>query len=258
MKLIKSKLFWKALGLEFGFLFLFLLIGKFFTSKIYGIIVLMQELGAGLTQYEDVTGETITTEQALALGNIVNQINNSLGQLIFNLIFFILVILVLYIGIKSLEWNLIYNGKLKDFKKYLGKFSILSILLIVILIPFFYLVLVTSRRFLLDYLFNGFFAYNELFKIALLLFVLVLVIYLVFTGYVYLNKYKFLESVIKIFSFKKFKLFFVLVLMFFIFGIIIKYGLSISNSVYGLVIQGVVIAFIGVLYKFYLVEKLKD
>jgi len=62
----------------------------------------------------------------------------------------------------------------------------------------------------------------------------VFLVYLIFTGYIYINKRKFLESFKHIVKFKKFSYFLVLILVFLITGVIVRYGLVLSTSIYSM------------------------
>lgn len=257
LNIFKKKLFWRVFGLDLVFVFLFTFLSRFFFSRIYGVIVIMQRIGDLLTGYEGLDRENITLDQASELSALVNQLNSNLGGLIFNIIIFVLVISLLYLIIKSIGWNLINNGKLGDYKRYLRRFFGFSFLMILILIPLFYLMLIKSRPFLLGYLFEGSFIGGVLLQILLLGIVFVLVVYLGFSGYVYSNKLRILETIKRIFSFKRFWLFLVLLIVFFVSGLIIRYGLIISTSVYNMGFLAVLISFIFTWYKFYISERLR-
>lgn len=248
------KVFLKAASLKFIFLTAFYLISKFFVSRIYDIIVLLQSLGSGLGFYEN---RELELNEAEALRGSIAQISGSLGKLIFYIILFAIVIFLIYVVFESIIWNLVYNGKFSNFKKYFLKFILLSLIFFIVLIPFLYGLLVTSRSFLISYMFDGIFLQSAFLKLIFLFLILVFLIYLVFSGYTYLNKLKFLQSVKEIFKFRKFYLYFVLLIVFLFVFFVIKSGLRISTSIFSLIIQGLLVSIIFTFYKMFLVEKLK-
>ncbi len=254
---MNSKLFFKVFILDLLFLFLFIFLSRFFISKVYGIIVIMQGLGGLISNYENVNQETITYDQAIEIGNLVNQLNANLGNLIFNLVGFLLIIFILYLVIKSIEWNLIYYGELVNYKKYLKKFFGFTLLLILLTGPLSYYVLIKSRIFLIGYLFEDNFQFVNLSLLILMILINIFIIYLIFCGYVYINNMNILNSIKKILKFEKFYLFLVLILIFFILGLILRYRLLVSVSIFSMIFLGFLISFIFTLYKFYLSWKLK-
>jgi len=249
------KLFWKVYVIDLIFMGLFIGLGRWFIGKIYGIIVAMQAIGDLLTGYEGLSQESITTDQAIELNSLVNQMSGDLTSLITYLLAFSAVMGLIYVITKSVQWNLIFNGKFKGYKKYLGRFTLFSLIFGVFLVPLFYLILIKSRDFLLPYLFGGEANYGELLFIIITGLIFMFLMYLMFRGYYYSNKYKFKEAFVKVFRFDK--LFFVLILTYLISGLLIKYGLALNASIFSMIIIGALVSFVFTWYKFYFVEKLK-
>ncbi len=252
--IFKKKLFWKVYGLDVIFVFLTAFIAKFFVSRIYGVIVVMQGLGGLLGGYEGLDQNTITTEQALELNNLVNELNSSLSGLVFNLAIFILIISLLYLIIKSLEWNLIYNGKIENYKKYFGKFFLISLILGILSSSLFYFILVKSRTFLIDYMFNDSFLFGILIQILILVLIYTAILHFAYKMYAYSNKLAFLESIKKIFKIER--SFFVLIFIFFISILLVRYGLVLNTSIFNMLFLIALISFIFTWYKFYLTENI--
>ncbi len=251
-----SKLFLKIFGIELIFILLFFLLSSFFIGKIYGIIVVMQGIGSLLSGYENVDNN-IELDQAAELSGLVNELNSNLGNLAIYSLLFLLIGFLLYVFLKSLEWNLILNEKLKNYKDYLKKFTLITLLVILILIPLFYFILVASRQFLLSYLFGGTILKKESIELILLSIVSVFSVYLGFNGYFYINEERFVIALKKIFKFKKFKNYFVLLLLFFVSALIIRYGLILSTSVFNIAFLVILVSFIFTWYKFYFIDNTK-
>jgi len=254
MNLLVDKLYWKAVSLKVLFLALFLVIGKEFVSRIYDIIIVLQGVGSVLPGYQNV--DDLNYQEVESLRSIVSNINASLNDLILFSILFGAVIFVLYVVFESLIWNLIYNKKIKDYKRYVFKFTILSVILFIFMVPILFMILAYSRTFLISYMFDGEFL-SGLFGRTLLMFMLLgLVVYLIDSGYVYLNKYKLLRSIREMFRFKSFYLYFILLGVFLVVFFIIRGGLATSTHTISLIAQGILISVVVIWYQFYFVEKL--
>jgi len=259
MKIINlnKKTFFKALIPEFLFLFIFILISKFFISKIYKVIVIIQSFQNNLNQYQNFNIDNATLSEINELRSSIFNVTNSVNQLIIYLILFAIIIFITYNILHSIQWNIIYNEKLTNYKRYLLKFAVLNIFFSALMIILSFNILKYSRPFLIEYIFQNNFLYAPFIKLLILFLLSILVIYLFFIGYVFLNKYSFLQSLKEIFKFRKIYLFFILIIIFFITSIIIRYGLIISSSLTNLFLLGVIISIIFTWYKLYLVNKLK-
>ena len=256
LKTFKEGFFWKMYLLETAFIFLFYFIAKFFVKKIYGIIVLMQELGSELELYGDVSGDTITPGQAEGLTSLVGQLSSHLGQLVTYLIIMGVIIFLIYVAIYSVQWHFIQNKSLKNFKKYFWKFTFLSLFLFLGLVPLFFYVLTTSREFLLGYLFENSFSGFALTRLVIFSFLFLFFVYMILTGYILINKDKFLKAVGKIFSFEKAWLYFILLLVMILSVAVFRIGLGFGGLIsYG--IAALVIALLAAWYKIFLVENLE-
>lgn len=252
------KLFWKVYVIDLVFMGLFVFLSRWFIGKVYVIIVTMQTIGDLLTGYEGLNQDTITTEQANELDVLVNQLSGDLTSLISWLLAFIIVIGLIYLITKSMQWNLIFNSKLKDYKKYFLRFTLFSVVFSVFLIPLLYIIVIQSRKFLLEFMFGGTMDFVLLIPVIITSILFVFFVYLLFKGYFYANNLKFLESFKMIFKFKKFSLFFVLILAFIISGLTVRYGLVINTNVFMIVLIGILVSFFFTWYKFYFVEKMTD
>ncbi|MHA1344601.1 MAG: hypothetical protein ACTSQG_11480, partial [Promethearchaeota archaeon] len=250
---INKKILLKVIGLDLLFIFLFFLISSFFIKKIYEIILKIQELGMQLNVIENMD----QVPDLNMLNIILEQLKVYLGQIIGFLIIFIIITFLLYIVIKSLMWNLIYNGKIKNYKKYFLRFSCFALILFIFLIIIGYEILVYIRQFLISYMFENNFLLKEFSLFLFFSLLLMFVIYIVFTGYVYANEYEIKKVFKLIFRFRKFWLFFVLVGVFLVSYCIIRAGLIISSSIFSILLQVFLVSLIFIWYKIYLCEKLK-
>jgi len=256
-KIINNNIFWKITAIKLLFFILIGVISKFFISKVYSVIILMQTLGATLPGYENIDFEQTNLADIESLRTIVSQLNDSLTQLIVYSILLIIIIYVLYLITDSIAWNLAANKKIKNYKSYFFKFLGISLPAFIILVILAFNLLIYARSFLINYMFEGTVLYSEFFKLFIFFLIITLVFYLLFSGAVYINSNKYIESLKKIFKFRKFYLFFILLIIFIIIFVIVKVGLAISSSIPSLLIQIIIISMLCSWYKLYIVEKIK-
>ena len=253
----KTKIFFKALVLEILFLFILFFAGKFFISKMYKIILTLGSSQNFLNQLQNFNQDTATLDEINDARGLIAQISGSIDQLLLYLTLFIIIIFLVYVIIKSIQWNVIYNGKLTNYKKYITKFAVLTLAMFTILIILIFNILKYSRTFLIPYMFEGTIQYNTLITVLIFIILSLIFIYLFFTGYIYANKLNFTNTIKEMLKFKKFCLFFILIIIFIVSSIIIRYSLMFSQSIINVTIQIIVISTLTVWYKFYLFEKLK-
>ena len=254
---IKKEIFFKAFILEFLFLLIFVVAGKFFISKAYSIILIIQSFQNNLNQYQNFDIDNATLTEINELRGVVSDVTNSINQLIIYIILFTIILFITYNILHSIQWNLIYNEKVTNYKRYLAKFTTLNIFFSIITIILSFSTLKYGRTFLIGYLFENSFLYEPFIKLLILFLLYILIAYSFFTGYIFFNKYSFLQSLKEIIKFRKFYLFFILIIIFLMSSIIIRYGLIISSSLISLIIQGIIISIIFVWYKLYMVNKIK-
>ncbi|MFH1592222.1 MAG: hypothetical protein ABIB47_02560 [Candidatus Woesearchaeota archaeon] len=257
MKLLNKNIFIKAFSLEFLYLIIFYLISKFFIQKIFSIIIIIQTFQGNLDQFQNLDPDAASLAEIQGLRETISQVSGSLNQLILYSVLFTLVLFIAYIIIKSLQWNLIYNKKITNFKKYFLKFTALALLLHMIITTILFNILKYSRTFLIDYMFEGNFLQGPFVRFIILSFLSILITYLFFTSYIHINRLSILKSIKETFKFKKFYLFFILIIISIISALIIKYSLTISSSIISLIIQGILISVLITAYKIYLADKIK-
>lgn len=255
--LLKNNIFWKLTALKFLFFILVGIAGKFFVSKIYNLFILMQTLGATLTGYETLDPELTSLAGIENLREVISQLNDSLTHIIFYSVLLVIIIYIIYLIIDSIAWNLANNKKIKNYKSYFFKFLGISLPVFIILAILGFNLLIYARSFLINYMFEGTVLYSEFFKLFIFFLIITLIFYLLFSGAVYINSNKYIESLKKIFKFRKFYLFPILLIMFIIIFAIIKVGLAISASLQSISIQIIIISMLCSWYKLYMVKKTK-
>jgi len=150
---------------------------------------------------------------------------------------------------------LIYHKKLKDYKNYFGKFVLFTIISSAFFILAGFFALIYSGAFLREYIFGDLFLVKDFVKTLIFLLLAVFVTYLGFNFYVYSNKYKILDVFKKTFSFKKFLLFPILIVVFVISFLILLIGVRVNPTLVPVLL--VLVSLLFLWYKIYLTNKLK-
>ena len=256
MKLLNKldNTFWKVYSLEILFAFIFYFISSFFIKKIYSIIIIIQAIGSELPNYENIYADTITNEQAIALDNLVTALSSNFGNLILYTSILAILIFITYVILQSLAWNLLINQKVKSFKSYFWKFTFLSLILFFILVPLIFFIFVSSREFLLSYIFEGIFLKEPFLKVASYFIIFSFIVYLSFNSYVHINNKTFYQAIKTTFKFRKIHNFLIFLVLLIISLFIVRYGLIINSSYISVILQFIIILFMLTFYKRYLIE----
>ena len=252
-RLMKNKNFFlKITGLEFLYLFLSYLVIRIFSGRIYESVLGVKDLTDQIALIQPSSG--IGTQEATDISAKITEFNSYFNQVAINLSLLVLLLVLVYILVKSVNWNFVYNEKIKDFKKYFGRFTLLSLIFFVLSVPLLFYALVNGRRFLLPYMFENAFLKNEFAKIIIFVLLFVLLMHLTFTGYVYLSKNNFVNAIKEIFKFRKIWMYFLSVGVVFLSFFVIKLGSLVSASFVNVLIQLLIISFIFASYKAYFVR----
>src|SRR3989344_5305802 len=131
-KIPNRKILLRVFFLEFIFLVIVFITSKFFINKIYAVIILLQSIQGNFEQIQNFDLNNATLEEINLVRGMLGQTSGSINQLIFYLISFVLLIFIVYVIIQSLEWNMLYNGKISNFKKYIIRFLIISAIFFIV------------------------------------------------------------------------------------------------------------------------------
>ncbi|MEK6952247.1 MAG: hypothetical protein AABX29_04480 [Nanoarchaeota archaeon] len=255
MKLTKETIL-KIIGLDLLIVFLFYYVSKFFIDKARGVLYAIQDLNYQFGDINSVLETNKSNFNPMALQNSVGLLNSYFSKLFLYVIALAIILFLIYVVVKSLMWNLICNNKLKSYKKYLFKFLGLALLASLLILPLSYFILINSREFLLEFMFGEQFLWSPFMYSVFYLLLLAFILYLLATGYVYINNLSFINSLKEIFSFNKFWLFLVFLLMFLVSFLIIRIGNLMNQSIYSSFLQFFLILLVFIWYRIYLAGKL--
>ncbi len=170
----------------FGLFFYFT---KYVIQRVREYYQIIQGLTPEIDQFGFVLQQNSSLFDMNALGEnleLISQLSSKIILLLFSLG---LVSFLLYNFSQSINWNLALNEfKLKNYKNYLKKFTIISIPGFFILSYLFFKIIVKLRVFILDYWFEAFFNTREFFIILLLSLLCLIIIFMEFELYRLINK----------------------------------------------------------------------
>ncbi len=171
----------------------------FFTRYVIQTVRNYYQIIQGLTPQIDQTGLVLQQNSSLfdmnSLGSNLDTISLLSNKIIF--LFFLLALFsfLIYNISQSINWNLALNEfKLKNYRSYLKKFTIINIPAFFILTYLVFKIIVRLKDFILKYWFGSFFNTKEFFIIFFLGLIFIIIIYFKFYLYKSINKLSLIDS----------------------------------------------------------------
>jgi len=165
-------------------------------------VLLIYSLGGKLTEFKDLLSENAANLSLIEIGNTLELLDKASGYIIWTTVFSFILFFLLWCFFKSFVWKYSYEPSRKKlfknfWKSYLPKFSVVSFIMFVILMPLFWFLVNISSSFVLSVKEYDFNLAGFLIFLVIFLFLFLLVLYLFNVTFVYLNKYKVKEALKK-------------------------------------------------------------
>ena len=233
MKLQNIKNLSIVVFIDFISVTLFYLITKYFLRLIKGYYEKIQSLTPTINYLGLNLQQNASLLNINELGDNLDLIGTLSNKILILLFLLALISFLIYNISQSINWNLILNEfKLKNYKNYLKRFTLINIPLFLISIYLLFKIITRLRPFILDFWFGNYFDKNGFLIIFLSCLVLLYIVYLVFLIYIYLNKHDLMSS-LNIFKrefYKKPINFFIFLIFLFISSVISIFILRINPS----------------------------
>ncbi len=199
MKLLKNKKFYLSILIDFSFLAVLYFFVLFIFKKIRDYAFTVQEFGANLKEIENVVQENISLlDYNMLLGN-VEVMNSAIQRIMFFFFIFLAGSFILYCLFQGVQWFVTTNSK--NFKKYLWKFSLVSLFSVSISLYLIWNILLKVKPLFLNYL-EGISVFGLGIKVILLIILILILWYFTSICYVFLGKYNLIQTLKRMFLFK--------------------------------------------------------
>lgn len=188
---MKLKTIFKTFFIDIIFLFILFGISNFVWNKIQTYILFMKSINFAELE-ENMSNIDLLQENIQILNSIIN-------KLYLWLILGLVVVFLLYCLLQSLNWNLICNNKLKNYKKYFFKFLLVNVPVWIVSLFVLYKMLFHARGLVVSswvketYLENM--AQGSTLSLIFYLVVLIVFSYFVVMLYIHLNNNKIIKSI---------------------------------------------------------------
>src|SRR3989344_147247 len=197
---------------------LILLITKFIFDKVKTYYQIIQSFTDKIGSVNTILQNNVSLVNYNDFGSNLDLISNLSNKIILLFIVLFLFSFLICIISQSISWNLILNNfKLKNYKQYLKKSSLISISTILLSIYLIFNLLVKLKPFILDFWFKSLFSNEDFIIILILTLIILLILYLSIILSILVNKYKLKQSftIIKN-NFKQFSMNFIYFLLVFL------------------------------------------
>jgi hypothetical protein len=199
--MFKNKKFYTSILIDFSFLLILYGFIYFIAQKIRGYAFLLQNFGANLSNIESVIQENISMLDYNLLLNNLEVINSVMQKVLF--LFFALLAgsFLIYCIFEGYQWSFILK---KKFKKYILKFSLVSLFSFLLSLFLLWNIVIKVRPLLINY-FSNISIFGLVTKVVVLSILLFVLGYYTHVCYVLLANNKVIDALKKTFKFRNLK-----------------------------------------------------
>lgn len=254
---MKLKYFCSLIGIDVAFLISLYVFLLFIVKKLQSFMFELQSHTAEIGNLETAMTQNMSLINIEKLGILTENLKGMLSGMLFYFFIGILGAYLLYCLFQGINWSLAYNflqRRVKVDKKYLLKFSLVSIGFLTLGLYLFYHILVSARFILLSTLVS--FDYGSLFKLIGFSILWILLIYFSFISYTLLIRYDLGEAIKHILENLKTKTFLYFLLSFF--GVLAVIYLFLQVQFFNIATYIVEIVLISLIVEKYRVYLLKE
>ncbi len=182
--------------IDFIALALFFYFTRYVIQTVRDYYQIIQNLTPQIDQFGVVLQQNSSLFDMNALAGNLEVISSMSNKIFLLFLLLALASFLIYNISQSINWNLSLNEfKFKNYKKYLKRFTIISIPSFIILIYLGFKLIVLLRTFILDFWFENYFNTKEFFIILLLSLISLKIIYLKFELYKLINNHSLKDSI---------------------------------------------------------------
>ncbi len=254
MKLLKNKKFYTSILIDFSFLLILYGFMFFIIKKIREYAFMLQNFGADLSNIEAVVQENRSMLDYSLIMNNLEVVNKVMQKISLYLFLLLAGGFVLYCLFQGFQWSYILKVK---FKKYISRFSIVSLASLALILLFLWYILFNIRTLMMNY-FEGLSLTGSIIKI-IFWFVLIFVLgYYTHVSYVFLGENNIRTSLKKTYKFRNLKSILTSLGLFLLILSIIVFFLIENLSGFWLVVELILILFVWNSCRYHLVRILKN